>query len=1649
MPGLTSDAWADWTTSGGRVEEKRRPNSNNVDRKFVASTGEVFRSWKECQRFLETGNKRELKEQLPDKKEDSLAQVNTDTSEYPVKQPTEKQNGSVAQLQPASNLKRHARDKSRSNAPSADKKVKLESSRAQRAPATVYAEEDDTEEAYDEDFITVIKTRTAESEEMALTMTTSGAPASKVQHRNVVDLTLHDDNGRVQPPEAITDMALFLSAIILPEDSLNKSKGAWCNGFGPVEGWYIDGYDEAEPRIVFTTTSAEYTAQKPSARFRKILTRLKAGASVCHAVYKLLSPSALPKGDPDLSIDDLLVKLARGSATKAKLSRETVLEHGRFLLQQLRDLDQSDDGQEEVQLASLPAVSALEAMLVAREADQSAIHVYKKPGALVIKDKKDGTNASTSSEEEDDDLKLARKLQAQEEAKLAGQAKKYTKQLASYNKSKAGTYIKMNESELADDYPPPAYYMKTDEEADEYMLFEDYAEELLPEELPRHQLDDFAFYNMDGRMVSLELLPMWSGVDPDIELYGSGNMTLGRGEDDWSGGEEVEPASATTATGVSTTIATEAVGSSSGCSTDAAPQAAEGHAGMRVFLSAIKEWVVEFGAGMVFVTVRTDGAWYRLGKSSPQYQGWYAPVIKTARVAVQCITALKDEARVARLSFGQMAQHLSKMDSTAAAFISNKVAEVERLLIVHGQIILNVFRTFPDQTVQRCQFVTTLQERMLQRSHTKLTQTKKQVVVRRTRNANPLAGKAPDAYKRKPMRATMTPLVHRVFANYFAQGKVDETAPVAADAVEEEEALDDKGDDDAEDEDSVAAPPTAPSPARNKGKKRKVQAQDAQLLGKPTGDEKLYTRASVHGVEIAAGDAVHLPMDDEDGAMQRYGVVQYFVLDEERTPTAAVKRLAFGHETVLSEAADERELFLTEATADYDLADITACNNVKRRYRPWGLDYLKSNAALDEKVKEEAEQRGAGEELSYYYQFAYYAHRGGFFTLPSMSDVIENYQLRQEEEKFGSAQRIAVKADEFTIKGHTYTIGDFVFIAADTFQDMKKASKGGDNAKDCSKGRWNIGSQAYPIVEILHLIMPAKGVASASKLKVRRYFRGEDISDARAYTGDIREVYFTEMTADVGIDAVEGPCVVQRKEAVFDLDAFLEEHNTFHCSYKFNPADESIHKLDITHTFAKSASNPAGAGKGKALARSISNKGKAVVTDEDNDRHRLATMDIFAGCGGLSEGLQQSGVTRTKWAVEYDSAAADAFRLNNPDAAMFCENCNVVLRRLMEKGGASDSCMSTPEADAGAAAMSEADAARLPSPGEVDFINGGPPCQGFSGMNRFNSGTWSRVQCEMVLAFLSFADYLRPRFFLLENVRNFVTHNKSQIFRLTLRALLEMGYQVRFAILQAGHYGVAQSRKRTIIWAAAPDETLPEWPEPMHVFHSTQLSVPLSEGQRYSAVRESARGAPLRAVTVKDAIADLPPVGNGADKEVLEYQGEPVSFFQKRIRNGETVLRDHIAKAMNELNYLRCQNVPVRPQPTPCFYDWRDLQELPDDRRMVTLSDGKKVDLVPWCLPNTAAKHNQWKGLFGRLDWDGNFPTAITDPQPMGKVGMCFHPDQHRIVTVRECARAQGFPDSFKFSGTIQNKHRQIGNAVPPPLAYALGKMLKKVVSQI
>ncbi|NXO85267.1 DNMT1 methyltransferase, partial [Sitta europaea] len=187
-------------------------------------------------------------------------------------------------------------------------------------------------------------------------------------------------------------------------------------------------------------------------------------------------------------------------------------------------------------------------------------------------------------------------------------------------------------------------------------------------------------------------------------------------------------------------------------------------------------------------------------------------------------------------------------------------------------------------------------------------------------------------------------------------------------------------------------------------------------------------------------------------------------------------------------------------------------------------------------------------------------------------------------------------------------------------------------------------------------------------------------------------------------------------------------------------------------------------------------------------------------------GFHQAGVSETLWAIEMWEPAAQAFRLNNPGTTVFTEDCNVLLKLVM------------------AGEKTNSLGQKLPQKGDVEMLCGGPPCQGFSGMNRFNSRTYSKFKNSLVVSFLSYCDYYRPRFFLLENVRNFVSFKRSMVLKLTLRCLVRMGYQCTFGVLQAGQYGVAQTRLRAIVLALGK---LPLFPEPLHVFapRACQLSV--------------------------------------------------------------------------------------------------------------------------------------------------------------------------------------------------------------------------------
>lgn len=1459
------------------------------------------------------------------------------------------------------------------------------------------------------------KVKIVEEEIAALSLVPG--PDDPRPNRRLTDFILHDSEGNPQPVEMLEVNDLFISGQILPlEKSSEKEIGIRCEGFGRIEDWSISGYEDGSAVIWVSTELADYDCVKPSGSYKKHFGLFQEKANACIEVYKRLSKSS--GGNPDLSLDELLAALVRSMSGSKNFPhgasiRDLIISWGSFIFDQLVSLDDAPENADRA-FVELPVLAALRDESKKHEEFASMNCLPSTNAPLKINGEK--VNKSNGVEE-DEDMKLARVLQENEN----WQSLKSKKRQRPVNSS-SKLYIQINEDEIANDYPLPAYYKSDIQETDEYIIFDDF-DTVDSDQLPRSMLHNWSLYNCDSRLISLELLPMKPCADIDVTVFGSGVMTA----DDGSG---------------------FCFDNESGGSSGSIGQQNED--GIPIYLSAIKEWMIEFGSSMVFISIRTDMAWYRLGKPSKQYAPWYQTVLKTARLAIAIITLLKEQTRASKLSFSEVIKRLSEFDKTNPAHISSNPAIVERYVVVHGQIILQQFAEFPDDTIRRCAFVSGLEDKMEQRHHTKWT-VKKKAILTKAENMNPRATMGPVVSKRKAMPATTTRLINRIWGEFYSNYSPEEVKEgdlvnVKKDEEEEEQEENENEECEEPEEENVIILPQESEKVNSgiKEKKSKLSKTDISWAGKPIGKmpggKNLYKSAVIRGEVVALGGsvAVENPKSDQDSIYY----VEYLFEDSDSRKFVHGRLMLRGKETVLGDIASEREVFLTNECTDFELDDVIQTLSVQIRTLPWGHEHRKSNANFDKIDRAKAEERkNKGLPVEFYCKSLYWPERGAFFSLQADKMGVGNGMCDSCGIREGEDKKEVFEVNEsktgFTYMATKYDVDDFVYVGSYHFESDERGN-------ETHKGGRNVGLKAYVICQLMKIENPKNSKLDDPDLvmvQVRRFYRPEDLSLDKAYRSDIQEVYYSEEVHELAVSSIEGKCEVRRKKDLsFQNSTYIFDH-VFFCEHLYDPKKGSLKQIPVNIKLSppkETAANEAAIRKRKGKSKEGENEDNNITENKEgfSSKNILSTLDIFAGCGGLSEGLTKAGASVTKWAIEYEEPAGDAFRLNHPEALAFVQNCNVILRAIMTACGDTDDCISTTEADELAAKLDEEMIKNLPRPGQVDFINGGPPCQGFSGMNRFNQSTWSKVQCEMILAFLSFAEYFRPKYFLLENVRNFVSFNKGQTFRLALASLLEMGYQVRFGILEAGAFGVSQSRKRAFIWAASPEEILPEWPEPMHVFASPELKVSLNGNSQYAAARSTASGAPFRAITVRDTIGDLPPVGNGASNTTIEYKNEPVSWFQKRIRGDASVLTDHISKEMNELNVIRCQRIPKRPGA-----DWRDLPE-----EKVKLSTGQMVDLIPWCLPNTAKRHNQWKGLFGRLDWEGNFPTSITDPQPMGKVGMCFHPDQDRILTVRECARSQGFPDGYKFSGNIQHKHKQIGNAVPPPLAYALGRKLKEAI---
>ncbi|XP_037079528.1 DNA (cytosine-5)-methyltransferase 1-like [Pollicipes pollicipes] len=444
-------------------------------------------------------------------------------------------------------------------------------------------------------------------------------------------------------------------------------------------------------------------------------------------------------------------------------------------------------------------------------------------------------------------------------------------------------------------------------------------------------------------------------------------------------------------------------------------------------------------------------------------------------------------------------------------------------------------------------------------------------------------------------------------------------------------------------------------------------------------------------------------------------------------------------------------------------------------------------------------------------------------------------------------------------------------------------------------------------------------------LRVTKFYRGEDTFRGKegSQHSDPHMIYYSSEEVSVAFGHVMGKCHVVYGD---NLTCSPEEYRRCgpHRFYFLEAYDADGKSFTEPSPAAKRMGllrkvrwRPSGQGKGKGAAAQ-----RAVPPPPEHPVVApLRALDVFAGCGGLSAGLHQVGVAVSQWAIEINQPAANAYRLNNPQATVFSEDCNHLLQLAID------------------GAEQNASGQRLPKPGEVDLLCGGPPCQGFSGMNRFNPRQYSQFKNSLIVSFLSFCDFYRPKYSILENVRNFVSYKANVVLKLTLACLLKMGYQCGFGVLQAGNYGVPQTRRRAIIMASAPGFRLPLYPEPQHVFSLRASSLAMvMEDTKYTPTCRWSQSAPYRTVTVRDAMSDLPEILNGEKHEQMPYDRDANSHFQRVMRAGQetALLRDHVCKEMAPLIAARIRHVPTAPGS-----DWRDLPNL-----AVRLSDGTTSRLL-------------------------------------------------------------------------------------------------------
>ena len=387
----------------------------------------------------------------------------------------------------------------------------------------------------------------------------------------------------------------------------------------------------------------------------------------------------------------------------------------------------------------------------------------------------------------------------------------------------------------------------------------------------------------------------------------------------------------------------------------------------------------------------------------------------------------------------------------------------------------------------------------------------------------------------------------------------------------------------------------------------------------------------------------------------------------------------------------------------------------------------------------------------------------------------------------------------------------------------------------------------------------------------------------------------------------------------------------------------------------------------------------------------MKSIDLFAGAGGLSCGLKQAGF-QPLLANELVPQYAETYRLNHPETEMVVGDVRTVCEaNLKQRLGVQE--------------------------GEIDLVAGGPPCQGFSINAPIRSLDDARNH--LFKDFLRVVSAIKPKAVLIENVPGIVSLGCGTVVEQIYKELHAMGYGVKHKILFAGHYGVPQMRFRTVFIGIRNLKSDVTFPEPE--YNAKAVANFTGAKELCLPVLPLFAQALKPHTTVWDALSDLPEIGNGETLSPSVYVHKASTDYQKYLRDGSKELTAHYCARVAQVNLERLEYIPQGGS-------WRDIP----------------FDLLPAGLQR--ARRSDHTKRYGRLHPDALCSTILTKCDPHW--GSFFHPTQNRIISVREAARIQSFPDSYKFSGSITQQYEQIGNAVPPLMGRAIGNEIAKLLGE-